>query len=259
MAAPLRWKHPFTCICAGPSCCGKTTFVVRFLQNINDLVDGKIDRVIWCCSPNSRPNEELKGVEFQYKVPTFENPRKIPTLYIIDDLMHDCYNKGVSELFTRGSHHSNISVILITQNVFYQSPQSRNISLNAKYITVFKNPRDRSQFRYLASQVYPENSGELLRVYKEVTSKPFTYLVLDLSQETDDRLRFRTDIFPGEITSVFTPSGTENYEEIETQQASPRVVKDCRSKVTKVDHRICKRRRNKRNRRVLPKYFEREP
>jgi hypothetical protein len=62
----------------------------------------------------------------------------------------------VSELFTKGSHHRNNSLVLITQNLFHQGPSSRDISLNSKYIVVFKNPRDNTQIVHLARQVYPE-------------------------------------------------------------------------------------------------------
>jgi hypothetical protein len=154
------------------------------------------------------PNTKgIPNIEFLFNLPeSFANPKKIPTLYIIDDLMHDSLNDNrVSGLFTKDSHHSNISVILISQNVFYQSRFSRTISLNAKYIVCFRNLRDRSQFRHLASQVYPENPAALTKVYREATSKPFTYLLLDFAQETNDLLRFRTNIFPDEINEVYVP------------------------------------------------------
>ena len=34
-----RWKHPFTCIVAGPTGCGKTMFVARLLQNASTMID----------------------------------------------------------------------------------------------------------------------------------------------------------------------------------------------------------------------------
>ena len=77
-------------------------------------------------------------------VPDFENPENVPTLIVLDDLMDSAYSTKVSQLFTKGSHHRNISLVLITQNLFHQGPSSRDISLNSKYIVVFKNPRDDS-------------------------------------------------------------------------------------------------------------------
>jgi len=63
----------------------------------------------------------------------FKNTRGEPCLFILDDLLNDAYSSGlVCDLFTEGSHHRNISVILITQNIFHQSKNCRDISLNLK-------------------------------------------------------------------------------------------------------------------------------
>jgi len=66
-------------------------------------------------------------------------------LVIVDDL-NDVYSKQVCDLFTIGSLHRNISVILITRNLFLQGRYCRDISLNARYMVVFINVRDKKQF-----------------------------------------------------------------------------------------------------------------
>jgi hypothetical protein len=109
----------------------------------------------------------------------------------------------VCDLFTKISHHRNISVILITQNLFHQGKFFRDISLNAKHIVVFENVRDREQFSHLARQVLPHDSKGLSDAYLNATEEPLGYLVLDLSQDTNDRLRFRTCIFPEEEPPIF--------------------------------------------------------
>jgi hypothetical protein len=55
-----------------------------------------------------------------------------PSLLILDDLLNQVYSRRVCDLFTKGSHHRNVSVILITQNLFHQRRFCRDISLNAK-------------------------------------------------------------------------------------------------------------------------------
>jgi hypothetical protein len=71
----------------------------------------------------------------------------------------------VCDLFTKGSHHRSISVILITQNLFHQGRYCRDISLNATYLVLLKNVRDKHQFAYLARQVFPEYSDSLYKAY----------------------------------------------------------------------------------------------
>ena len=85
-------------------------------------------------------------------------------------------------------------MILITQKLLHQGRYCRDISLNAK-----------NQFMFLARQVYPENSASLYKAYLDATQRTHGYLLLDLSQDTDHRLRFRTDIFPTEQTIVYSP------------------------------------------------------
>jgi len=158
--------------------------------------------IVWCHSENNVPHH-LKNVSFVKGVPDFENPENIPTLIVLDDLMDSAYSTKVSELFTKESHHSNISLVLITQNFFHQGPSSRDISLNSKYIVVFKNPRDKTQIVHLAQQVYPENISSYHKTYLEACKDPYTYLFLGLTQSIDDLLRFRTKIFPGETCELF--------------------------------------------------------
>lgn len=62
----------------------------------------------------------------------------------------------LTSLFTKGSHHSNTSVIHIAQNLFGKNEEQRTINLNSLYLLVFKNPKDASQITYLAKQImYP--------------------------------------------------------------------------------------------------------
>jgi len=128
----------------------------------------------------------------------FYNAKDKPCFIILDDLLNEAYSKDVCDLFTKGSQHRNISVILITQNLFHQGRYYRDISLNAMCIVVLKNVRDRNQFYHLARQVYPEDSDGLLKEYLNAIEAPHGYLLLDLFQDTDDSLRFRTCIFPDE-------------------------------------------------------------
>ena len=93
-------------------------------------------------------------------------------------------------------------MILITQNLFHQARHARDISQNAKYIILLKNVRDKAQFTHLARQVLPEDSQGLFGAYLDATRRPHGYLLLDLAQDTDERLRFRTNIFPAERPPV---------------------------------------------------------
>ena len=86
-----------------------------------------------------------------------------PQSLILDDLMHDVGNdRRLVNLFCRDSHHMNLNVIYILQNLFNRGPQARTISLNVSYLVLFKNASDRSQITHLAKQMYPGNSKFLI-------------------------------------------------------------------------------------------------
>ena len=40
------WEHPFTCVVAGPTGCGKTEWVKRFIQHLQELVLPTPTRVV---------------------------------------------------------------------------------------------------------------------------------------------------------------------------------------------------------------------
>ena len=139
----------------------------------------------------------MKNVPFVKCVPDYKNPENVPMLIVMDDLIDTAYSTKVSELFLKGSHHRNISLVLITQNMFYQIPSLRDISLNSKYIV------DKTQIVNLARQVYTEKFSSFHKTYLEAYKDPHSNLFLDLTQSINDVIIFRTMIFPSEITEVF--------------------------------------------------------
>ena len=216
----LAWQHPFTSIIAGPTSCGKSYFVSKLLQHINVMIDSNISEIVWCYGESQPMHEKIRSlckipVRFNEGIPDLndvapESDIK-PRLIIIDDLMREANGKVV-DIFSKGSHHRDLSVIFITQNIFHQSKGSRDMSLNAHYIVMFKNPRDKSQIFHFSRQICPENAKFLQESFADATSKPHSYLLFDMKQNTPDAFRFRTDIFPGEANAVYVPkNGGSSY------------------------------------------------
>ena len=118
--------------------------------------------------------------------------------------MSQCSNDTrVSDLFTRGSHHRGISVFFLTQNLFPPGKLSRTISLNSHYMIVFRNPRDSLGISTLAKQMFPHRVNYLLDSFRDATSKPYGYLLIDCHQLTPENMRLRTNILPGERQIVY--------------------------------------------------------
>ena len=197
--SPMKFRHPFTKIVAGPTGCGKTTYVDSLIDRAEQFIDPPPQRIIWFFKQwqplyaeikRKHPHVEfIMGVSADLMSPEYfdVNTRN---LVVIDDLMADL-NKAVTLLYTAGSHHSNLSVITLQQNIFPTNGECRTMSLNSHYLVLFKNPRDQRQVSVLASQMYPTKTHVLLNIYRKATAKPFGYLVIDLKQETAENERLK--------------------------------------------------------------------
>lgn len=203
----LKWIHPFTAILAGPTSCGKSTFIKTFLTKLDKMVNQPIYEVIYCL-PLSQPIDDffnlftvVRGIP---DIDVFTDLK--PRVLILDDLMQEA-DKSIVELFTKGSHHFNLSVIFITQNLFNQGKGRRDISLNTHYLVCFNNPRDRQQISTLSRQVAPEKPKYIQEAFRDATSTPYGYLLFDLTQSTPDQYRYRTAIFDTDTPSniVYIP------------------------------------------------------
>ena len=193
-----RWQTPFTCLVAGPSGAGKTVFVTKFIRFLKEMTHPPPEEVVWCYGEWQEGYRETENVIFQEGLPNEDQWTDGKSrLLIIDDLMAET-DHSVTRLFTKGSHHRNISVMLIVQNLFFKNKESRTISLNSHYMVLFKNPRDASQITQLAKQMYPGKTRWMQEAYKDATSRPFGYLLVDLRQSTPEHLRLRSHIFPDE-------------------------------------------------------------
>jgi len=150
--------------------------------------------------------------------------------------MDSGYSTEVSQLFTKGAHHCKVSLVLITQNIFHQVPSSRDISLNSKYIVVFKNPRDKTQIVRLARQVYHKNIYSFRNTYLDVCQDSHSYLFLDFTQSrvySDLEQRY----FLGKIQMFLRLLKVMNR--LKSQLHFLHVLNDAKPKAKRVTH-ICK-------------------
>ena len=202
-------QHPFTYIIAGCTQSGKTVWVKTFLDNAQKIISPPPQRIIGCYG-QWQPSyfgmlRTIPGIEFNEGIP--EDIDKVDyldisqrNLIVLDDLMaQSSKDKRIADLFTKGSHHRNLSIIYIVQNIFHQGKEMRNISLNAHYIVLFKSPRDKQQIPMLARQINPGKVQEFMRSCEDATSRPHGYLMLNLKPTTDDHQRLKTNVLPGEI------------------------------------------------------------
>ena len=199
----LRLKHPSRIIVFGPSSSGKSTLVMKILANMRILFGFKFDNIYYV-SGQAFPDEEyINGVRIEkYNEISKDLINEIDetekNVIVLDDNIYVTNDKLLSDLFTKLSHHKNITVFLLLQNLFPKTKFSRDISINSNYIILLSNPRETIQVKKLSQQVYGDNF--LYECYKDATKdKPYSYLLIDFNQETPDFLRIRNGIFPNEM------------------------------------------------------------
>ena len=148
--------------------------------------------------------QKKDGIQFHRGLPDPNHLTKWfgPTrggVLVLDDLMEEGgQDKRVLDLFTKDSHHRNITVLYLTQDLFPPGKFSKTINRNAHYIVAFKNPRDQTGIRTILLQAFPDRWRQVLRLFKRITSRPFGYLMLDVHPASDDRYRLWSHLTPRE-------------------------------------------------------------
>ena len=205
----LKFVHPSTHLVAGPTGSGKTNYVIKII--LDGLFDPMPLRIVWVYSAWQPSYQQLKqkinNIQF---VSTLEpelyesfDPNQ-ENLLIVDDKMSSKNEANqILRYFTEGSHHRNLTIIYIVQNVFDKGKDHRGVSLNSQYITLFRNPRDKQQIDTLARQMYPTSRKFLVDAFHDATKDPYGYLLLDLRAETPEDFRVRTKIFTNEVVDVY--------------------------------------------------------
>jgi len=199
----IPFIHPCTVVIAGSTQSGKTHFVTNMLLHSSKTFSHPIQRLVYCYGTylketfiklkQSYPNIELiNGID-----DSLQFNSDIVNCLIIDDLMTDAVKSSkISDLFTKGYSHSNLTIILLTQNIFQQGIYGRTININAHYMIYFKNPRNTQQIGFLARQMYRDKSNALIEAYDDAVIRPFSYLFIDFKQRTPEKLRLKTNVLP---------------------------------------------------------------
>ena len=133
------------------------------------------------------------------------------SIFILDDFECELYQpehaKTLEEIVKVQSRHMNVVTLLLFQSLFPPHKAARQISLNVKYIHLLKNPRDNCQFQYLARQLCGTgNYKYLVQAYQDATTAPYSCFLIDLTQECNPLLRFRSHYLPHELPiRVYVP------------------------------------------------------
>ena len=213
----------------GPSGCGKSRLVFDWLTI--GTFQPSFDKVLFfyqhfqplyeCMQKIITNIEFVQGVDFDM----INNLPQDKTNYLLvfDDSCEEILrSKEFVKIATAGRHRG-LNTIYIKHNLFHKSPIGRDVELQNTHIVIFKSPRDVMQISKLGQQL--GLGSQFTDWYKDATSKPFGHLLIDLSPQTVDQLRFCTE--SGSVPSRFY---------LPTSQARITVLDDEHSKRTYTDN-----------------------
>ena len=216
----LQFETPTSFMVCGPTNSGKTWFVKRILENAHLMFKEPPTFVLYCYGSVWQPmfddmQQNVKSICFHEGLPT---KAKLLDIYrdnvhficALDDLMSESANSVEVEQFVCiGSHHLNMTIICLVQNLFQKGKVMRTLSLHTHYFVLYKNRRDQEQIQRFGRQAFPQQSKYFLDTYQKATSTLYGYLSVDLNPHSNKLYSFRSRIFPGEDTIVYRPSDEE--------------------------------------------------
>lgn len=207
---PFRFLCPHNSIICGSSQSGKSTFVLELLKH-PELFDKTISQIYWhygIDSGNLPAHPLIQTVEGLPSATTLKHlsgDGKEHRIVVIDDLLTESIaNKELlTQLWTRVSHHCNISFILCAQSLFEIPRIVRN---NSHYMILFKSLADRLMVMNLGRQIFPGQLQYFLASVSDSTERRYGYIIITAHpREEHDHFRLCTDIFG--TTKVYLPAG----------------------------------------------------
>ena len=142
-----------------------------------------------------------RGIVFHEGIPNYQDlVQWFPQgqgIMVMDDLMDEgSQDKRVLDLFTKHSHHQNVTVLYLCQDMFPLGKYAKSISRNAHYIVAFKNPWDQLGVHNVLLQSFPTTWKESLNTFHQATA--FGYLMLDLHPASSDETRLLSRLLKDE-------------------------------------------------------------
>ena len=215
---------PFSMLVAASTNSGKTSLVRDLIVNHYRMFDHPLDEIVYLYHKHARDEELFSYLEDNLNIPIrfvegfpandindgklFVSDKKASKCLICDDVVSEALRSKVfTELVTVFSHHDNINVIAIVQNLHAETASQRqvmnNIIRNLSYLVLFPDRRQLSTVRQIARNYYNGEEHRLLEPFKRLIEEKtkHEYMLLDFIGDVYP-IRFNC-LRPSDWTYVF--------------------------------------------------------
>ena len=210
------FKTPCSILIAGPSQSGKTSLVYSMLREKKRLFVPAPTKVLLIYKEDQNLYRRMKRHNLihakksflpkleELKAIALAEKKKGGSLMVIfdDQLLETTKRMDLLEAWSVSCHHLKMTLIFLAQQVFFDSPLYRSLSLNSQYFLLMKNPRDLRSIMILASRMFPHHSKFMVQAYKTATRKGYGYLLVDFQQSTPEHIRLRSNMLTAERPMV---------------------------------------------------------
>lgn len=200
----IKFVCPFRYIIYSNSGGGKSTLASELIENRRNCMENAPEKVLYFAKfHTSVPKNIINDVEFRSGLPNeedLEKDYKAGVLFILDDLQHILFDSPIIALLFQQSRHKNISIIVLSQNLFPKGKIQRDISLNCNGIFLLRTCRDLSSVKTLSFQLSPIKPYKLSEIYLRFANEPYKYIFINLGVDTPDLLRYTSNLFSQDNT-----------------------------------------------------------
>ncbi len=218
---------PSRLVIAGPTMSGKSTFALKLIQYRNLVYTHPFSRILYALPEESlhlhqtflaQLREACESIEIIEGLPDIQElhlatEKNSHKLLVLDDLMMKAFaSTSLLDLITRTSHHSNISVVIVTQSMFLPAKHRLTLIRNCSEKVIFHDKIDQMQLSIVSRQIFPSKPRFLQEcfdfIYKNTAKLDLKYVLLDASPLSDVPYNAiaRSFIFPekdGKIRPIF--------------------------------------------------------
>lgn len=204
-AMAYKIGFPENILICGSSNSGKSTFVEHLLQT-PQIWKSTPEKIVYCFGIPSRTVEWISNEQPQVLlmegVPkdVLSNPLNVfspnqNNLLIMDDVSGETQtSKDFTNMLSRAGHHCHLTIISIEHALFAPFKERRMQTPHYNQCILFKNQRSLHQIKHIARQCDISSPKIVEYAYKDATSKPHGYLIIDFRNETPDSFRLMTNV-----------------------------------------------------------------